>query len=462
MGFFQRHLPLIVLFVAVLLVALGVYGFVQTQRELPARDLTILADEQGSGYYQVAERYRALFAARGLDVTVRTTTGAKETLQLLEDGAAGIALVPGFLTAQVDPRTYASLGALFDEPFWVFYNKDTFADEPVRYLSQLRGKRVAVGLPGSGSQALALQLLGESGVTADNTTLLELPRQAETEQMLAGELDAVLLLDAYQSEAVQALLRAPQIGLANLAQADAYAARQHALKVVDLPQGVIDLEKNVPGEDVQLLASAANLVIRHDLNPTLARSLVTAAVLLHAGGDYLAPPYTYPNLSTTDLPVSRDYVDYFNRLKSGDAPFTSSLSFWAAFTAERFIFFLLPLIILLAVLVLYFPAIWRFYMQGKLLPIYTELRRVEIDLPEMDMAATDAAIARIGRMEENVTQRVRVSAAYLPEVFHLRNHIRTVLVDLSNHKSRLEALPPAANDAPSPPQKHGRLHRRKG
>lgn len=462
MGFFQRHLPLIVLFVAVLLIALGVYGFVQTQRELPARDLTILADEQGSGYYQVAERYRALFAARGLDVTVRTTTGAKETLQLLEEGAAGIALVPGFLTAQVDPRIYASLGALFDEPFWVFYNKDTFADEPVRYLSQLRGKRVAVGLPGSGSQALALQLLGESGVTADNTTLLELPRQAETEQMLAGELDAVLLLDAYQSEAVQALLRAPQIGLANLAQADAYAARQHALKVVDLPQGVIDLEKNVPGEDVQLLASAANLVIRHDLNPTLARSLVTAAVLLHAGGDYLAPPYTYPNLSTTDLPVSPDYVDYFNRLKSGDAPFTSSLSFWAAFTAERFIFFLLPLIILLAVLVLYFPAIWRFYMQGKLLPIYTELRRVEIDLPQMDMAATDAAIARIGRMEENVTQRVRVSAAYLPEVFHLRNHIRTVLVDLSNHKSRLEALPPAANDAPSPPQKHGRLHRRKG
>jgi len=461
MGFFQRHLPLIVLFVAVLLVALGVYGFVQTQRDLPARDLTILADEQGSGYYQVAERYRALFAARGLDVTVRATTGAQETLQLLEDGAAGIALVPGFLTAQVDPRTYASLGALFDEPFWVFYNKDTFADEPVRYLSQLRGKRVAVGLPGSGSQALALQLLGESGVTADNTTLLELPRQAETEQMLAGELDAVLLLDAYQSEAVQALLRAPQIGLANLAQADAYAARQHALKVVDLPQGVIDLEKNVPGEDVQLLASAANLVIRHDLNPTLARSLVTAAVLLHAGGDYLAPPYTYPNLSTTDLPVSRDYVDYFNRLKSGDAPFTSSLSFWAAFTAERFIFFLLPLIILLAVLVLYFPAIWRFYMQGKLLPIYTELRRVEIDLPQMDMAATDAAIARINELEENVTQRVRVSAAYLPEVFHLRDHIRTVQVDLSNHKSRLEALPPDANDAPPPPQKHGRLHRRK-
>jgi len=461
MGFFQRHLPIIVLLVALLLIALGVYGFVQTQRELPARDLTILADEQGSGYYQVAERYKAIFAARGLDLTVRSTTGAGETLQLLEEGAAGIALVPGFLTAQVDPRTYSSLGALFDEPFWVFYNKDAFDGAPVRYLSQLRGKRVAVGLPGSGSQALALQLLGESGVTAENTTLLELPRQAETEQMLAGELDAVLLLDAYQSDTVQTLLRAPAIGLANLAQADAYAARQHALKVVDLPAGVIDLAQNIPAEDVQLLASAANLVIRHDLNPTLARSLVTAAMLLHAGGDYLAPPYTYPNLTATDLPVSPDYVDYFNRLKNGDAPFTSTLSFWAAYTAERFIFFLLPLIVLLALLVLYFPAIWRFYMQGKLLPIYKELRRIEIDLPQMDRAATDAAIQRINQLEENITQRVRVSAAYLPEVFRLRDHIRSVQVDLLNHRTRLEALPPDAAAAPPPPHKTGRLRRRK-
>ncbi len=280
----------------------------------------------------------------------------------------------------------------------------------MRYLSQLQGKRVAVGLPGSGSQALALQLLADSGVTAENTTLLELPRQAETEQMLSGELDAVLLLDAYQSDAVQALLRAPSIALADLAQADAYAARRPALKVVDVPAGVFDLAQNLPAEETQLLASAANLVIRRDLNPTLARSLITAAMLLHAGGDYLAPPYTYPNLTATGLPVPPDYVDYFNRLKNGDAPFTSTLSFWAAYAAERFIFFLLPLIVLLALLVLYFPAIWRFYMQGKLLPIYKELRRVEIDLPQMTMAQTDSrhgAHPRARRKRDAACARLR-------------------------------------------------------
>jgi uncharacterized protein len=77
-----------------------------------------------------------------------------------------------------------------------------------QYLSELKGKQVAMGLPGSGSQALARQLLADNDIAPENTTLLELPRQAEAEHLIAGEIDAVLLLDAYQSESVQALLRA--------------------------------------------------------------------------------------------------------------------------------------------------------------------------------------------------------------------------------------------------------------
>ncbi len=60
MGFFQRNLPIILLAIALALIALGVFGFVQTQRELPSRDFTILVDEQGSGYYRVAETYHDL------------------------------------------------------------------------------------------------------------------------------------------------------------------------------------------------------------------------------------------------------------------------------------------------------------------------------------------------------------------------------------------------------------------
>lgn len=438
MGFFQRNLPLVVAVLAGLLVLLGVFGYFQTQRELPARDFTILTDEEGSGYHRLAQAYAELMRTRGVELIVRPTTGAEETLRLLQEGAAGSALVPGFLTGEIDPRSFSSLGALFDEPFWVFYNEAAFDGKAVEYLAQLQGKRVAVGLPGSGSQALALDLLNESGVAPENTTLLELPRQQETEQLLAGEIDAVLLLDAYQSEPVQALLHAPGVALANLAQADAYAARRHSLKVLNLPEGVLDLAANIPAEDVGLVSSAANLVIRNDLNPTLARSLLAAAMLVHAGGDYFAQPYTYPNLAATDLPVQPEYVDYFNRLKSGSLLVSRDLPFWTAYTLERFIFFLLPLLLLVGLLVLYFPALWRFYMQGKVLPVYKDLRAVEVALPEMQAAEVEATVERLNSLEQHVTQRVRVSAAYLPEVFHLRSHIRSVIVDLLRRKQELE------------------------
>ncbi len=46
---------------------------------------------------------------------------------------------------------------------------------------------------------------------------------------------------------------------------------------------------------------------------------------------------------------------------------------------------------------------------------------------------------------------MRVSAAYMPEIFHLRSHIRSVIVDLLRHKEKLaaglgeeETLPPDA------------------
>ena len=187
MRFFQRHLPLVVAALAVGLILLGVFGFAQTQRELPQRDFTLLTDEAGSGYYRVAEAYREILKTRGVNLILRPTTGSEETLRLLQEGVAGSALVPGFLTSQIDPRSFSSLGALYDEPFWVFYNKAAFVDEPVHYLSQLEGRRVAIGLPGSGSQALALQLLEQSNITSANSTLLELPRQAEAEQLIAGE-----------------------------------------------------------------------------------------------------------------------------------------------------------------------------------------------------------------------------------------------------------------------------------
>jgi hypothetical protein len=165
-----------------------------------------------------------------------------------------------------------------------------------------------------------------------------------------------MLLEPYQAGIVQELLNAPDVELASLARIEAYTTRQRALTAVPLPAGIVDLGRDIPSEDKTLLASATNLVMRRDLNPTMGRSMIIASLVLNSEGDYFSKPYSFPNLEATDLPVLKEYVDFFDRVKSGAFSFESRLPFWVAHTLERVSFFLIPIGLLLALLGISFGA----------------------------------------------------------------------------------------------------------
>ena len=83
--------------------------------------------------------------------------GALDNLQRLANPAdpADVGFVQGGLTDGVDIAQLVSLGSLFAQPLMVYYRHS----ETVERLSQLKGKRLAIGPPGSGTRALALKLL---------------------------------------------------------------------------------------------------------------------------------------------------------------------------------------------------------------------------------------------------------------------------------------------------------------
>jgi TRAP-type uncharacterized transport system substrate-binding protein len=448
----QKNFPIIVVILLVVLLALGVYGFVKTQQAVPPRDFVILADEQGGGYTAIAEQYQQLFKLRDVELTVRPTSGAQEALRLLAEGQAGMALIPGYMTKDANRDELASLGAVAYEPLWIFYNPDAFGDQPLTLLGQLAGKRVSIGAQNGKTYPLAAQLLTESGVTAETTTLLELSTQEAASQLRQGAIDVLLALEPYQSPVVQDLLQAPEVKLANLARIDAYVIRQRALTPVTLAAGVVDLERDIPAEDTTLMASATNLVMRRDLNPTMGRSMIIASLLLNAQGDYLSTPLAFPNLEATDLPVLKEFADFFNRVRSGAFSLESRLPFRAVYTIERAIFFLIPIGLLLALLVIYSPALWRWHMRGKVLPYYKQLRKIEIDLPNKSVEQIDAALDQLARIDADLARRVRVSVSYLPEVYQLRVHVRYMVDGLTHRREQLvagQAVPATQDGQPA-------------
>ena len=75
-------------------------------------------------------------------------------------------------------------------------------------------------------------------------------------------------------------------------------------KVV-LPTGVADLARNIPPQDVTLLAVEASLVVRKDLHPALQYLLLQAAAEIHGGPEIFNKAGRFPAAEAVDLPLKR-------------------------------------------------------------------------------------------------------------------------------------------------------------
>ena len=126
------------------------------------------------------------------------------------------------------------MGSLFPEPIQVV----TTAGSPLATLADLKGKRVELGQPGSGTRANAEAVLAASGVAmSDLGGIDEGGLAAGLQRLAAGEVDAVIATIAAPARALQEAAAGPGIKLLPVpAEALASLAADHpALVPVTLP-----------------------------------------------------------------------------------------------------------------------------------------------------------------------------------------------------------------------------------
>ena len=152
----ERHpLRITVLVIALLLAMLWIA--LQFLEPLPPRHI-VLASGAGFGlYHQYAQRYKAILARDGIVVEERQTAGARENLELLLDPKShvDVAFMQGGIATSPAADDLVMLASLYYEPLWIFYGGDQIWTN----LHQLRGHRIATGVPGSGTRALVEPLL---------------------------------------------------------------------------------------------------------------------------------------------------------------------------------------------------------------------------------------------------------------------------------------------------------------
>lgn len=449
MDFLQRmeeHLVIIVTAVILALLALAAYIIISS---LPPREFTILTGRAGGGYYQAAEAYQQIAAERGFTLNIRETSGSVEALQLLQEGEALIGFVQGGIAVDADSTELSTLASVFYEPVWVFYRQDIAPGEPLNDISDLAGRRVAIGEAGSGVDRLARQILEVTGITDDNTTLVNLGTADSAAALEEGAVDAALFVVAPTSQTIQTLLRNETLTLLNVERAEAYRSHFPFLTSVTLPQGGIDLVRNIPAEDTTLISSVANIIVNNELHPDLIRLMTIAIVETHEQGGLFERRFEFPNFQYTDLPVGKEELAYVERIKSGESTLDNYLPFWAAALIDRYLLFVVPIAFLFLPLLSRSTLLVEFYNRRKITRWYRILRSYDVRLPTMTLEQLDSAGEAVQSMEDSLRDKTRVTEVWMPDLYGLLEHIDLFQMRLDRRRQELVDASAAGESHPS-------------
>jgi TRAP-type uncharacterized transport system substrate-binding protein len=423
----SRTLAAMVVLLAGLLIAFSIFWFIHTA---PPHTITITSGAPGSSFQTNAERYRVSLAKKDIILKILPSQGSLENLQRLDDPKfhVDIGFVQGGITNNPASNTLVSLGSITYEPLLVFYR----SSEPVKLLSGFSGKRVAIGAVGSGTRALALQLLALNGIKPGGaTTLLDLDGDVAGNALFTASVDAVFLMsDSTSVQMMTNLLHSSGIQLFDFTQSDAYTRKITYLNKLVLPQGSLDFGKNIPAHDVNLIGPTVELLARPNLHPALSDTLIETMQGVHGGPGTFKRRGEFPAAIEHDFPISTDATRYY---KSGKTLLYRHLPWELASLINRILVAFVPLVVVLIPGLRIIPAAFKWRMQMRINRWYRELLALERRLPS-DGAPDkrERLMTQLGHIEEEVN-KMKVPASFADQFYGLRGHILFVRERISNH-----------------------------
>ena len=457
-SFLKIYLPL-----TLLLIGAAFFGLHYVD-PAPPTTIRLAAGPEDGAYLRHAQSYQEMLANEGIRLEIITTGGSVENLALLADPNSGIdvAFVQGGVGKPEKDKGVIGLASLFLEPVWLFVRdapktmststdaqageSETSAaatpDLPAEAetmsssssyakISDLDGRKIAIGAEGSGTRAVALSLLKANGVGNQKTEIWSIGGPDAANALISGQIDAAFFVTAEQSSAIQSLLSDPNVRLLDFERAQAYHRLFPYLTSITLPRGVLNLDKDIPHTDVTLLAPAATLVARETLHPALSDLMLMAAKHTHEPGGLFESRGQFPTANYVDFPVSADAKRYLER---GPTFVRRFLPFWTATTIERWFILAIPLLTLMIPLARIAPPTYRWGTRRRIYRWYSDLRKIE----KLAMTATSDAdrkmhVKQLGDLQDQIGS-LKVPLAYMDNLFHLRQHVDFVQHRIANSK----------------------------
>jgi TRAP transporter TAXI family solute receptor len=288
----------------------------------PGKREIVIATGPGNGtYHALGTAFGGMLEANGIAGTAKVleTDGSAENMELIggADGGADFALVQSDTIPKSQTRLVASL---YEEHLHLLIASE--AEEEIRTIRDLSGRRVSLGSAGSGSRQVASRVLAHFEIDVGEDVAMPPARVAEG--FLSSEIDAAFILTAIPSPVVQELSQDDLVRFLPLGdaqevgnEADALVLVHPSLHATTIPHSTYGV---LPERPILTVGVTAQLVASRELDDSLVRE-ATAAIFenrYRVGADTrrLAVAQRIRenyNPSASTIPYHRGAVAYYTR-----------------------------------------------------------------------------------------------------------------------------------------------------
>jgi len=217
----------------------------------------------------------------GITATAQSTGASAENVRLLRDKQAEIAFIQNDIAEYAVNGTamfeqdgkidaFQALGSLYDETIQIV----VASDSNINSVADLKGKRVSVGAPGSGTEMNAQQILEAYGLKFDDTQLQRLSFADSAKAIQDGQLDAAFQTAGTPTAAITELAATTGVKIIPIDadKIDAIIAKYPFYVKTVIPGNTYS---TVPNE-VATVSVKSMLVIRADLSEDLVYNVTKA------------------------------------------------------------------------------------------------------------------------------------------------------------------------------------------
>ncbi|NLJ46792.1 MAG: TAXI family TRAP transporter solute-binding subunit [Treponema sp.] len=267
----------IVLIIALLLVPAI---FAEGTKELKPTFINIATGGTAGTYFPLGGALAEIWNTniKNMNATAQSTGASVANINLLKDGKNEVIMVQNDIAyyavnglEMFKDKAFADirgLATLYNETCQVI----TLADKGITKISDLRGKRVAVGAAGSGAEANARQILEAAGLSYSDLTAQYLSFAEAANNLKDGNIDAAFVTAGFPTAAVQDIAASRKVALVNISPEiiSAITKKYPYYTPTTIPAGTYT------GVDapISTVAVKAMLAVRADLDPTVAYLMV--------------------------------------------------------------------------------------------------------------------------------------------------------------------------------------------